>query len=1205
MGRLNWIFLVVLLSGCMDASLVPLASVVLDDGTDDGAIDTSPLEVSVTGDLNKSEGETFQFTLSLSRPSTEAVAIKYETSNDESLPLLERAEAVQDYLQRVGTLTYVAGETSKTLTIPTVARPLREKTKKFSLKFTAPAGVTLNQDNLELTISDTSNAMLGADVAGVHLQKGPANAPMYLFPNSRTLYVDKATGNDANSGTSEAQAFASIQNAVNAATAGTQVLVKNGTYFEQVEFPRSGTAESPIVVKAFGGHEPIVTGANLVSSTSPLSAVPEESTDLLTTGFEVSSVAESGLTVTNPTTDADASVAIDAVPANAAHGNRSLAFSFPNPSNTNKGVTVRKDFGTSTYTRFFVRFYLSLNSAFSFFEPTKRIDFLMMQNGSTTYVRGYLRKDGSNNRYYIVLLNSANGVLFDGSTVASYVTPGAGYAQLEIGYDTTTPLTPVSFKLNGATQTLANQLDATGHVINQVRMGVIHSSSTSITYPTPGSVVFLDSLKMAQEPVGDFAPNWPPRTLTSVDFETDLSAFTAGTAGSNTQSLSTLHKKFGVQSLQMAFAGTSAVNNVTQSIPLTEDVYVRFFMRLEGFDLQDTNSSSTTNTARWNFLTLSEGSTARVSLSLVKTVQGFKFDTRVLTPDVTNISNIYKGYPAEIKNGGWYQVELRFKGNDSTMGGAELWLNAKSIAGNYNRTATPDVYYGLNTSGLRINKVTVGDDGTASTTRPLNNSKLYVDDYRVSVGAPSGLIPNSQAIQLYTTSFSSSEFSGMGTSYPRIMLVTDLDHPEGKALEMVPDKRVVSAGSFAVSGTTLYFRVPQDTSPTGKTLEYGVRDVGFKIDAKDYIVIEGFNIRGANHSNEGAIFMTEGAQHNWAVGNLIQGNAGAGIRIEGVLSGSTLVKGGHYNNVVKNHFRDNLLGFGSGIRFDNSGYSLIEHNHFESDVGTNISTECEETTACRGFKIRRNNFTSAGESNIYLAKHLSHSEVYGNSMSGARSSSYHTMKNGVRGSSGGSGVHIARASNNVKVYNNVLWDLDTGGVTMRAKVFNNVVFNNTIAKMAAKGSGVGIDFAKDNNEAALPDDNGNGTLDGQEDVENNIAFNNIVSLAPGANRCVDLEGYDSDTASAPITPDSSNLIDYNLYYQCGRVAAFRSQTYTDATFSNFKADTLTYGGLQRDLNSSVFPSAQQLFQDAGTNDFRLVPSLTGACSIGVNCPWTP
>lgn len=1205
MGRLLWIFVVVSLSGCMDASLVPLANIALDDGGDGGTIDTSPLEVSVSGDLNKSEGETFQLTLTLSRSSSEAVAIKYETFNDESLPMLERAEAVQDYLQRVGTLNFAPGETSKTLTIPTVARPLREKTKKFSLKLTAPAGVSLNQNSFDLSIADTSTAMLGADVTGVHLQKGPVAAPMYLFPTSNTLYVDRATGSDSNSGTSEAQAFASIQSAVNAATAGTQVLVKNGTYFEQVEFPRSGTAEAPIIVKAFGGHAPIVTGANLVSSSGPLSAVPEESTDVLTSGFEVSSVSESGLSISNPTTEADAAVAIDATPANAAHGNKSLAFSFPNPSATNKGVTVRKDFGTTTYARFFVRFYLSLNSTFALSDSTKRIDFLMVQNGSSTYVRGYLKKDPANNRYFIVILNSSNGVLFDSSTVGTYITPGAGYVSLELGYDTTTPLTPVSFKMNGVAQTLTNQLDATGHLVNQVRMGVIHSSSTTITFPVTGSVLYLDSLKVAQEPIEDFNPNWPPRTLTSVDFETDLSAFTPTVAGSNTQTLSTLYKKFGAQSLQMAFAGSSAVNNVTQNIPLTEDVYVRFFMRLENFDLQDTNSSATTNTARWNFLTLSEGSTARVSLSLVKSVQGFKFDARVLTPDVTNISNIYKGYPAEIKNGEWYQIELRFKGNDSTTGGAELWLNAKSIAGNYNRTPTPDVYYGLNTSGLRINKVTVGDDGVASTTRPLNNSKLYVDDYRVSVGAPSGLIPNSEAIQIYTTSFSASEFSGMGTSYPRIMLVTDSDHPEGKALEMVPDKRVVSAGSFAVSGTTLFFRVPQDTTPTGKILEYGVRDVGFKMDAKDYIVIEGFNIRGANHSNEGAIFMTEGAQYNWAIGNLIQGNAGAGIRIEGVLSGSTLVKGGHYNNVVKNHFRDNLLGFGSGIRYDNSGYSLIEHNHFESDVGTNISTECEETTACRGFKIRRNNFTSAGESNIYLAKHLSHSEVYGNSMSGARSSSYHTMKNGVRGSSGGSGVHIARASNNIKVYNNVLWDLDTGGVTMRAKVFNNVIFNNTIAKTAAKGSGVGIDFAKDNNEAALPDANGNGILDGQEDVENNIAFNNIVSFSPGINRCVDLEGYDADTASAPITPDTSNLVDFNLYYQCGRVAAFRSQSYTEASFNNFKADTLTYGGLQRDLNSSVFPAGQQLFQDAGANDFRLVPSLTGACSLGVNCPWTP
>jgi hypothetical protein len=183
--------------------------------------------------------------------------------------------------------------------------------------------------------------------------------------------------------------------------------------------------------------------------------------------------------------------------------------------------------------------------------------------------------------------------------------------------------------------------------------------------------------------------------------------------------------------------------------------------------------------------------------------------------------------------------------------------------------------------------------------------------------------------------------------------------------------------------------------------------------------------------------------------------------------------------------------------------------------------------------------------------------------------------------------------------------MDTGGVSLRAKTPNNKVFNNTIAKIAGKGVGTGIDFQKDDNEAALPDSNNNGILDGQEDVENNVAFNNIVALTPGTNRCLDLEGYDSNTSTSPVTPDLTNKSDYNLYYQCGRIVLFNSQSYPDSQFATYVAATLSVTGLSRDSNSVLVSSSQTLFVDATNDDYRLQGTRTGACRLGTNCPWSP
>jgi hypothetical protein len=553
---------------------------------------------------------------------------------------------------------------------------------------------------------------------------------------------------------------------------------------------------------------------------------------------------------------------------------------------------------------------------------------------------------------------------------------------------------------------------------------------------------------------------------------------------------------------------------------------------------------------------------------------------------------------------------MRFKGN-STAGGSELWMNAVSLGGNYDRTSTPDVYYGIDTSGMKINKVILGEtttgQGYSSTTYPTAGSELYIDDYRVSVGAPSGVTPNSQALAMYSAPFSAALYTGQGTSYPRVMILTDTDNPDGKALRAVENKNVVTSGTFAVEGTKIYFRPFNEDGLSGKSLEFGVRDAGFVISGKDHIVVQGFNVRGTNNPNKAAVYIDEGGQSNSVIRNVLHSNAGGGVRIEADIAndGLSVERGADSNQVLANHILDNFIVFGSGIRIGSSSNTLIEHNLLESEAGTNVSMECEFEDSCKGTIIRRNKVTSAGESNIYLAMRVSESQVYSNWIYGARSSSYATMKLGVRGSSGGSGVHIARASHDNWVFNNLIYDADSGGVALRAKTWNNKVFNNTIVSIAGKGVGTGIDFQKDGNEAELPDSNSNGILDGQEDVENNIAFNNIVSNTPGSNRCVDIDGYDADSSNAPAYPDTSNLTDYNLYYKCGRLALFNGASYTEAQFANFKSDTLSAGGLARDANSIIVPSGNTLFTDLLNRNYRTTTDTAGACNLSTTCPWTP
>ncbi|OQP60638.1 hypothetical protein A3860_32635 [Niastella vici] len=79
------------------------------------------------------------------------------------------------------------------------------------------------------------------------------------------VYYVSPNGSDGNTGTLTAP-FKSITAALNKAVAGDTVLVRGGTYYEKISFPRSGTSEKTITLKAYAGEKPVIDGSSITVS---------------------------------------------------------------------------------------------------------------------------------------------------------------------------------------------------------------------------------------------------------------------------------------------------------------------------------------------------------------------------------------------------------------------------------------------------------------------------------------------------------------------------------------------------------------------------------------------------------------------------------------------------------------------------------------------------------------------------------------------------------------------------------------------------------------------------------------------------------------------------------------------------------------------------------------------------------------------------
>ena len=115
-------------------------------------------------------------TVRLSAATTKAVTVQYVTADGS-------ARTSSDYTRTTGLLTFAAGETSKTITIPVTGDTLTETDETFSLRFSAPVNATIGTSVAVVTILNDDAAALAppVTVSNVSIREGNTGRPAMIF----------------------------------------------------------------------------------------------------------------------------------------------------------------------------------------------------------------------------------------------------------------------------------------------------------------------------------------------------------------------------------------------------------------------------------------------------------------------------------------------------------------------------------------------------------------------------------------------------------------------------------------------------------------------------------------------------------------------------------------------------------------------------------------------------------------------------------------------------------------------------------------------------------------------------------------------------------------------------------------------------------------------------------------------------------------
>ncbi len=163
---------------------LPVVTVRIIDNDRDGGGSRSNLSIADTPVV---EGDSARFNVSLTPESSQEVTVSWATAD-------ETAKAGADYKARTGTLTFPAGATLQTISVPTVEDAFHEPEERFRVTLSSPSGATLADYTGEATISDDDLPELSIGNASPVTEGRTARFVVTLTPRSeQTVTVDYRT----------------------------------------------------------------------------------------------------------------------------------------------------------------------------------------------------------------------------------------------------------------------------------------------------------------------------------------------------------------------------------------------------------------------------------------------------------------------------------------------------------------------------------------------------------------------------------------------------------------------------------------------------------------------------------------------------------------------------------------------------------------------------------------------------------------------------------------------------------------------------------------------------------------------------------------------------------------------------------------------------------------------------------------------------
>jgi hypothetical protein len=142
------------------------------------------------------------FTVTLSAPTSQAVTVNYATAN-------QTATAGTDYDSTSGTLTFPAGVTTRTITVPVDGDNSNESNETFTVDLTAPKNATIADGQGVGTIIDDESGLPTLTIANASTQEGNSGSKAMTFtvtlsqPSTQAVTVKYATANGTASSASD------------------------------------------------------------------------------------------------------------------------------------------------------------------------------------------------------------------------------------------------------------------------------------------------------------------------------------------------------------------------------------------------------------------------------------------------------------------------------------------------------------------------------------------------------------------------------------------------------------------------------------------------------------------------------------------------------------------------------------------------------------------------------------------------------------------------------------------------------------------------------------------------------------------------------------------------------------------------------------------------------------------------------------------